>query len=301
MPHQCINCERTFPDGSKRMLSGCPECGGNKFQYHPGSPDSDPDTEAGGVDDTETRGVTDADASADTDEVDPDPSAPPAPSSEDVADTTSVGTSDDPAPPDPASPAPDPSASESVARRVSQATATVREWVGSGREDSPPPTDDGGHMSDTASEVDASTADEEDAAQQSARTSMVRPEELPEPDPEPTSGLDPDPDPTPHGPGNAGSPTLTPTSAGESRAKNATPRPEGSSPDETASPEASPDLSQLREELNEQFESIKIVEPGQYELNLMELYDRQEHIVSLREDGRYIIDVPETWRNTGQD
>ncbi|ELK46320.1 hypothetical protein D320_20774, partial [Haloferax sp. BAB-2207] len=56
-----------------------------------------------------------------------------------------------------------------------------------------------------------------------------------------------------------------------------------------------PDLDQLREELNDQFESIKIVNPGQYELNLMELYDRSEYIISLREDGRYVIEVPDTW------
>ncbi|OYR80528.1 hypothetical protein DJ71_14695, partial [Halorubrum sp. E3] len=30
MPHQCTTCGRTFPDGSKEMLSGCPDCGGNK-------------------------------------------------------------------------------------------------------------------------------------------------------------------------------------------------------------------------------------------------------------------------------
>jgi Zn-ribbon containing protein len=62
-------------------------------------------------------------------------------------------------------------------------------------------------------------------------------------------------------------------------------------------PEASPDLSALREELNDQFESIRIVSPGQYELNLMELYEREEHIISLREDGRYVIEVPESWRD----
>ncbi|MFD1513070.1 OapC/ArvC family zinc-ribbon domain-containing protein [Halomarina rubra] len=56
-----------------------------------------------------------------------------------------------------------------------------------------------------------------------------------------------------------------------------------------------PDMAELREELNEQFESIKIVEPGQYELNLMELYDRQEYIISLRENGRYVIQMPEDW------
>nr|WP_284011058.1 Zn-ribbon containing protein [Halomicroarcula sp. YJ-61-S] len=58
-----------------------------------------------------------------------------------------------------------------------------------------------------------------------------------------------------------------------------------------------PDLSELREELNEQFESIKVLEPGQYELNLMELYDREEYIVALEEDGRYSIQVPEAIRD----
>ncbi|MFC7113995.1 Zn-ribbon containing protein [Natronoarchaeum sp. GCM10025703] len=52
----------------------------------------------------------------------------------------------------------------------------------------------------------------------------------------------------------------------------------------------------MRAELNDQFESIKIVRPGEYELNLMELYDREEYIVSLMEDGRYAIEVPDAWR-----
>ncbi|MDZ7744994.1 MAG: Zn-ribbon containing protein [Halobacteriales archaeon] len=54
-------------------------------------------------------------------------------------------------------------------------------------------------------------------------------------------------------------------------------------------------MSELREQLNDQFESIKIVEPGQYELNLMELYDRDEYIIALRENGRYVIQMPEEW------
>jgi hypothetical protein len=29
----------------------------------------------------------------------------------------------------------------------------------------------------------------------------------------------------------------------------------------------------------------------------MELYDREEYIISLREDGRYVIEVPDTWRD----
>ena len=34
----------------------------------------------------------------------------------------------------------------------------------------------------------------------------------------------------------------------------------------------------------------------EYELNLMELYNRDEYIISLQEDGRYVIDVPDSWR-----
>ena len=56
-----------------------------------------------------------------------------------------------------------------------------------------------------------------------------------------------------------------------------------------------PDMAALREELNEQFESIKVLAPGQYELNLMELYDREEYIIALQENGRYVIEVPETF------
>ncbi|AXR79822.1 hypothetical protein AArcMg_3586 [Natrarchaeobaculum sulfurireducens] len=59
-----------------------------------------------------------------------------------------------------------------------------------------------------------------------------------------------------------------------------------------------PSIDELRAELNEQFESIKIVRPGEYELNLMELYNREEYIVSLQEDGRYVIDVPDSWRES---
>ncbi|WP_394349008.1 OapC/ArvC family zinc-ribbon domain-containing protein [Natrialba swarupiae] len=58
-----------------------------------------------------------------------------------------------------------------------------------------------------------------------------------------------------------------------------------------------PSMEELRAELNEQFESIKILNPGQYELNLMELYNREEYIISLQEDGRYVIDVPDSWRD----
>lgn len=59
----------------------------------------------------------------------------------------------------------------------------------------------------------------------------------------------------------------------------------------TADPVASPE--DVRNELMDQFESIKILSPGEYELNLRELYEREEHIIQVREDGRYVIQMPE--------
>lgn len=154
MPHQCTACGRTFPDGSKQMLAGCPKCGGNKFQFLPG-----------GAAESEHEPVED-----------------------DIVEA-------------PAEP-------------------TI-----------------------------------EDRAQATARSAFVTEDELPE------------------GPPEKSPPAEDPVEAGDP-----------------------PDLSELRKELNEQFESIKILQPGEYELNLMELYDRDEYIVALEEDGRYVIDVPSAWR-----
>ncbi|PSP17737.1 hypothetical protein BRC62_04250, partial [Halobacteriales archaeon QH_10_67_13] len=67
--------------------------------------------------------------------------------------------------------------------------------------------------------------------------------------------------------------------------------------DESTTPDDRPDLSELREELNDQFESIKVLQPGRYELNLMELYDREEYIIALQEDGKYSIQLPEQWNS----
>jgi uncharacterized protein len=163
MPHQCTECEHVFPDGSKEMLSGCPECGGNKFQFLPEG--TNPETDAESRD-----GV---------------------PESE---------------------PAVEPYGSE------------------------------GSVLGDRETE---------DRAQADARSSVVDSAELP---------------------------------------SRAPPEESESEPDDGA------DLSRLREELNDQFESIRIVDHGQYELNLMELYKREEFIIALQENGRYVIEVPESLR-----
>ncbi|MDS0278970.1 Zn-ribbon domain-containing protein [Halomicroarcula sp. S1AR25-4] len=234
MPHQCTNCGRAFDDGSKEMLSGCPDCGGNKFQFRPDGIDS---------------------------QAPPDPDAEP------------------PEPPEP------PGADSTVARTVGKTAATVRDIVGGGNDDPTVGADAGAASSTGASgsddaspgvdrseaatrrEVDTQTPDTEDAAQASARADVVTPDELPQ---EPQS----DADDEHHF------------------------QPVGADPDPPEEPDETerPDLKELREELNDQFESIKVLEPGQYELNLMELYDREEYIVALQEDGRYSIQVPETFR-----
>ena len=33
MPHKCVKCSATFPDGSNELLQGCTSCGGRFFLY----------------------------------------------------------------------------------------------------------------------------------------------------------------------------------------------------------------------------------------------------------------------------
>ncbi|MFB6156747.1 MAG: Zn-ribbon containing protein [Haloferacaceae archaeon] len=211
MPHQCTNCGRQFADGSKEMLSGCPDCGGNKFQFQPKS-------------------------------------------------AAGPGASNPPDGPDPAD--------ASDARPPPSDDPFSTPW---------PSRDEGDDPSDDADIIEADPdppvdTGDESPAQADARRDLVSPDEVAEgapaedvPDPEARSPPDPD--------GTV-----------------------ASTPDDDR-----PDLAELRDELNEQFESIRVLNPGQYELNLMELYDREEYIISLREDGRYVIEVPETWRDADPD
>ena len=240
MPHQCTDCGRVFDDGSKEMLSGCPDCGGNKFQFRPDGVDS-PDAE---------------------------PEAEP------------------PEPPEPAG--------DGVTRAVGSAATAVRDLVSS----DPPEPDSGptGSRPDTAGpdvdgDPDASVAANdtggaddiapdatpEDAAQASARTDVVPMEDLPSATSSPTDSED--------------HPTPVLDDHSETAKHGDSPR----AAERTR--ENRPDLADLREELNDQFESIRVLEPGQYELNLMELYDREEYIIALQEDGKYTIQVPERWKD----
>ncbi len=207
MPHQCTTCDRSFPDGSKAMLGGCPDCGGNKFQFLPS-----------GAFDGSTAGE-------------------PAGSSQ----------------PGPSAPAGGSASRGVTGSTASEPTATDEDILEAPSEPAPDSSDSDGP---------------EDAAQASARRSFVSREELPSVDDR--------------------------AAVLEEVARDSRPgEPEGESSEPTT--EQRPDLETLRRELNDQFESIRIVEPGQYELNLMELYDREEYIIALKEDGRYVIDVPARW------
>ena len=241
MPHQCTGCGEAFPDGSKEMLSGCPECGGNKFQFRP----------------------------------------------------EGAELPDDPDPPEP-EPAEEPPAEESsVTETVGRATTRVRDFVSSGSEAPDPnatwPSESnavgsGGDGSDII-DADARREEydgEEDAAQASARSGLASSEEVRE------VGASNEPAAT-HEPTDDASPEPTPATGASSPPTDSDERIVSEPTDED------PNLAELREQLNDQFESIKILEPGQYELNLMELYDREEYIIALQENGRYVIQVPEQW------
>ena len=264
MPHSCTDCGRTFEDGSKEMLSGCPSCGGTTFQFQPAGQDQPADQ----------------------------PSEPPEP--------------------------PEPAVDSTVARTVGNAATAVRDLVG-GRESSQPgdssrpdsrpgqssrpepssrntgvsPPDSTGSSSASGMESEI-----EDAAQASARSEVVSPDDLPAtPDrtdhgTPPGSGVDSHP---PSGPAGSSTTQSSPGAVPDTGTSDSGTVADADTSDDSAE-QSRPDLSELREELNDQFESIRVLEPGQYELNLMELYDREEYIVALQEDGKYTIQVPERWQ-----
>ncbi len=167
MPHECTSCGRAFEDGAKEMLSGCPSCDGNRFQFVP-----------------EARAASSESSESDLIEAETDPSYDPR---------------------------------------------------------------------------DSMWDEMEDRAQSAARSGMVDPDSLPD----------------------HASPDVS------------------EEPEEPDEDQPAPDLEELREELEDQFGSIKIVDKGEYELNLMELFERRECIIELQENGRYAIQVPEAMASTG--
>jgi len=338
MPHECTDCGRSFDDGSKEMLSGCPECGGTTFQFRPpgepaeqtetADPPEPPEPAVDGV--TRTVGTAasavrnlvtggnDPGAGAGSPDGAGDPSeavtadeggtptATADTSREATTDDTSGGaTTDDETPAEPASGGDIGSAGEGETGIITaESDPSVSEESSGGA------AEVGGTGSEVTGNGDAATVSgtPEDAAGDGARSDPSgRP---PVPDPRPISarpgaeetaeeseppasdqGVEVDIDAATGG-------TTAETTAEAGAADDA------DDVDDTSESEVPghedgerPTLAQLREELNDQFESIRVVEPGQYELNLMELYDREEYIVALQEDGRYTIQLPERWED----
>ncbi|AGB39771.1 OapC/ArvC family zinc-ribbon domain-containing protein [Natronococcus occultus] len=328
MPHQCTNCGHTFPDGSKEMLSGCPDCGGNKFQFTPdtGSASSG----ASGDDGPEPPGSTDSETGSDgvasraADTVrgwvssgsadGTTESTPPSESAAEAGPSASGPTEAD----SDAQQSPDRDGTGADWDRDRKPTVgrdeesgddeSFREWPDTARRpedrsdsssDRPtdaddrsapssasnaPATQSPGETTAPRSDVDgardhetATMAESEDSAQASARSEIVPTDDLP-------SGSNA---------AESGDP-ITDVDPIEDGKRERTPE-NGRVVSEPSGEQ--PSIEELRAELNEQFESIKILRPGQYELNLMELYNRDEYIISLQEDGRYVIDVPESWHD----
>ncbi|QKY20698.1 hypothetical protein B4589_010025 [Halolamina sp. CBA1230] len=257
MPHECTTCGRQFDDGSKEMLSGCPNCGGNKFQFQPAG-----------------RAATD-DASA-TDAEPPEPADAEEPA---TGPETSASETPDPKPTASETADPKPTAADDAESGVAEREEAFRD-----------------------AEIDDEVG-EENRAQNDARSSSASIEEIDEArrkmeaaEEEVASGRG-----TPQGP-----PTETPSgedtdefdlSGAVGPDDDVEKQPVAGSAPEREEPvsDEDTDLRSLREELNDQFESIKITAPGQYELNLMELYDRKEYIISLQEDGRYVIEMADDY------
>ena len=361
MPHQCTGCGHTFEDGSKEMLSGCPDCGGNKFQFRPsgaaadtdddasgdpGAPDgapepsnaeppqSDrPDPDASSVAETVGRATTQlrdfvspspetpADSgdgetpTADTSDRSGAPDASPSPDASTASDASespnlSSSASSDSTSPDSASSdstSPDPEAewpdgwdegpSDQPASPDSTRDERSSTGVGASDADTPETTDRNPDVADDdiidadARREDARGPDSgEDLAQANARSDVVSPSELDDKSANVSANA-------PGAPHASDDPTTAGT--GTSPAGDPDPPSDGEVVSEPTGEE--PDLADLREQLNDQFESIKILEPGQYELNLMELYDREEYIIALQENGRYVIQVPEQWMGEDPD
>ena len=240
MPHQCTNCGHTFADGSKEMLSGCPDCGGNKFQFKP----------AGSSDDKPAHSETSSEL--------PSPESHPSTSETAQSPHETEGIEDD---------------SGFVSKELkntdeSPAQSSARSDVVSSSE----LTAVGSAASAGTDDAEAAPDRPTDSAPDTSTDSASEPSTDSASDTSTTSSTDSAPD-----------------SSTDLAAESTVDQPIDDSESEESS------LDELRKELNDQFESIRIVSPGQYELNLMELYDREEYIISLREDGRYVIEVPDGW------
>ena len=47
-------------------------------------------------------------------------------------------------------------------------------------------------------------------------------------------------------------------------------------------------------------ESVRVTEPGKFELDLVQLFNKENPVVFKLEEGKYIIDIPETFQRRGE-
>jgi hypothetical protein len=292
MPHQCTTCGHTFADGSKEMLSGCPECGGNTFQFHPAGTDvpdeppseEPPEPEGGAATNRVGRAATkvrdfvgggSAEEQSSTQQSSTRQSSTQQPSTRQSASAES-GAAPEASTPDPEAPWPDDAGDDATSADAG---------AGHAAED--------GHDSEII-DADARREAAEDRAQSSARGEIASPDEVADgaaaAEAEAASG-----GANPSASGGSVSSSHGGASPADAPSAGADGPPSGDGRVVSEPTGEQPDIEELREQLNDQFESIKIVEPGEYELNLMELYNREEYIIALQENGRYVIQVPENW------
>lgn len=61
-------------------------------------------------------------------------------------------------------------------------------------------------------------------------------------------------------------------------------------------PEPAASKEMKSEEVGNRVESVRILSPGSYELNLESLLEREEIVMALKEDGTYIVHLPSVFK-----
>ncbi len=57
-----------------------------------------------------------------------------------------------------------------------------------------------------------------------------------------------------------------------------------------------PEIKKDKEEVGDRVESVRILSPGSYELNLDSIMKRDEIVMALKEDGSYIVHLPSVFQ-----
>lgn len=55
-------------------------------------------------------------------------------------------------------------------------------------------------------------------------------------------------------------------------------------------------VEKKQEEIGKRVESVRILSPGSYELNLESLLERDEIVMALKEDGTYLVHLPSVFQ-----